>query len=100
MPAEYEEALEEADFLANTMNYSRNRVHDSLTSPYGDQFPEEAADYAVENVETDWRENALESARSYQEHLDMTPDEIYDQLTSPYGEDFTEEEAQYAVDNL
>lgn len=100
VPAEYEEALEEADFLANTMNYSRNRVHDSLTSPYGDQFSEEAADYAVENVETDWRQNALQSARSYQEHLDMTPDEIYDQLTSPYGEDFTEEEAQYAVDNL
>ena len=100
VPDEYRRALEKADFLANDMHQSRNRVHDSLTSPYGDQFSEAAADYAVENVQTDWRQNALQSARSYQEHLGLSREEIYDQLVSPYGEDFTEEEAQYAVDNL
>lgn len=100
VPDEYRRALEKADFLANDMHQSRNRVLDSLTSPYGDQFSEAAANYAVENVQTDWRQNALQSARSYQEHLGLSREEIYDQLVSPYGEDFTEEEAQYAVDNL
>ena len=82
------------------MNMSKAGVYDQLTSEYGEKFTAEAAQYAVDNVESDWKENALKKAEFYQEHMSMSPNAIYDQLVSEYGEQFTAEEAQYAVDNL
>ena len=55
--------------------------------------------YAIDNVNADWKENALKTAKSYQEHADMSTGAIYDQLISEF-EQFTPEEAQYAIDNL
>ena len=79
---------------------SKAAVYNQLTSELGGQFSAEAAQYAVDNVEADWKENALKKAKSYQETMSMSPSAIYDQLVSEYGEQFTAEEAQYAVDNL
>lgn len=82
------------------MHMSKVGIKDQLTSEYGDQFPEEAAQYAIDNLEVDYKENALEKAKTYANDMDMSNDGIYDQLTSSYGEKFTQEQAQYAVDNL
>ena len=71
-----------------------------IAMPSREKFTAEAAQYAVDNVESDWKENALKKAEFYQEHMAMSPSAIYDQLVSEYGEQFTAEEAQYAVDNL
>lgn len=100
VPKEWQSALKKADGYANLQHMSKAGLFDQLTSEYGEQFSQEAAQYAVDNVETDWNENALSKARSYQEHQNMAPASIYEQLTSEYGEQFTPEEAQYAVDNL
>ena len=82
------------------MHMSKAALYDQLTSEYGEQYDAEAAQYAVDNVVADWKENALEMAKSYQENLVMSPAAIYDQLVSEYGERFTPEEAQYAIDHL
>jgi len=82
------------------MPFSEAGLYEQLTADEGDQFSEEAAQYAVDNIEVDYNEQALKSAESYQEDMDMSPDAIYDQLASDDGEKFTDEEAQYAVDNL
>ena len=82
------------------MAMSKAGLYDQLTSEYGEKFTEEAAQYAIDNLEADWKELALKSAQSYQETMAMSPAAIYDQLISEYGEKFTEEEAQYAIDNL
>lgn len=79
---------------------SKQGIYDQLTSEYGDKFSEEAAQYAVDNVEADWKQNALKKAETYQETMAMSPEAIRDQLTSEYGEKFTQEEADYAVENL
>ena len=100
MPAEYKSALNKADSYANGMDMSKAGVQEQLTSEYGEQFSEEAAQYAVDNVEADWNANALAKAKSYQEDMDMSPSAIQEQLTSEYGEQFTAEEAAYAVENL
>ena len=100
IPTEYKSALRKAKIYANDMNMSKAGVYDQLTSEYGEKFTAEAAQYAVDNVESDWKENALKKAEFYQEHMAMSPSAIYDQLVSEYGEQFTAEEAQYAVDNL
>ena len=100
VPTEYKSALRQAETYSDMMHMSKAGIYDQLTSEYGGQFTEEAAQYAIDNVEADWKENALKSAQNYQETMAMSPNAIYDQLTSEYGEQFTAEEAQYAIDNL
>ena len=100
IPTEYKSALRKAKLYADTMNMSKAGLYDQLTSEYGEKFTVEAAQYAIDNITVDWKENALKKAKSYQETMSMSPAAIYDQLTSEYGEKFTAEEAQYAIDNL
>ncbi len=100
IPKEYQSALKKAHVYANEMHMSKAGLYDQLVSEYGENFSEEAAQYAVDNVETDWKENALQKAIIYQDDMAMSPNAIYDQLISEHGEQFTEEEAKYAIDNL
>ena len=100
IPTEYKSALRKAKLYADTMNMSKTGIYDQLTSEYGEKFTVEAAQYAIDNITVDWKENALKKAKSYQETMSMSPAAIYDQLISEYGEKFTAEEAQYAIDNL
>ena len=100
IPTEYKSALRKAKLYADTMNMSKAGIYDQLTSEYGEKFTVEAAQYAIDNITVDWKENALKKAKLYQETMSMSPAAIYDQLTSEYGEKFTAEEAQYAIDNL
>ena len=97
VPTEYTSALKSGEFYSEVFHMSKAEIYDQLTSEYGDQFSTEAAQYAVDNLEVDWKENALEAAKMYQEMFYMSPQEIYDQLIF---EMFTAEEAQYAIDNL
>lgn len=100
VPQEYKNALKKADSYANRMYMSKAGVYDQLTSEYGEGFAPEAAQYAIDNVEADWKENALNKAKSYYEDMALSRDGVYDQLVSEYGEQFTPEEVQYAIDNL
>lgn len=100
VPTEFKSALTQAGSYSETMHMSKAGIYDQLTSEYGGQFPAEAAQYAIDNVDADWNANALESAKSYQETMAMSGEAIRDQLTSEYGGQFTAEEAAYAIDNL
>lgn len=100
VPMEFKNALKKADGYTNRQHMSEARLFEQLTSEYGENFSPEAAQYAIENVVTDYNKNALEKAKSYQEHQAMSTDRIYEQLVSEYGENFTPEQAQYAMDNL
>lgn len=100
VPREYKSALKKAQSYSDTQSMSKARLYHQLTSEYGEKFQEEAAQYAIDNVKADWKENALKKAKSYSEGQSMSKDRVYDQLTSEYGEQFTKEEAQYAVDNM
>lgn len=97
---EYLNALKKAETYSNVMHMSKKSIYRQLTSEYGEQFPEDAAQYAIDNLDADYKLNALEKAKSYQKNMNMSKSAIYDQLTSEYGERFTEEEAQYAIDHL
>ena len=97
---EYQNALKKAESYAEIMHMSKQGIYDQLISEYGEKFPEDAAQYAIDNLNVDYKANALEKAKSYQETLNMSKQAIYDQLISEYGEKFTPEEAQYAIDNL
>ena len=97
---EYQNALKKAESYSKLMHMSKQKIYDQLTSEYGEKFPADAAQYAIDNLNVDFKANALEKAGSYSKTMHMSKQKIYDQLTSEYGENFTAEEAQYAVDNL
>lgn len=100
VPTEHKSALRKAKTYSDMMHMSKAGIYDQLTSEYGEKFSNEAAQYAIDNVKADWKENALKKAETYQNTMSMSPSAIYDQLISEYGEKFTAEEAQYAIDNL
>lgn len=97
---EYENALKNAESYSENMHMSKQGIYDQLISEYGENFPAEAAQYAVDNLQADYKKNALEKAKSYQDGMSMSKESIREQLTSEYGEKFTQEEAEYAVENL
>ena len=98
---EYKSALEKAQsYCSDDMTISKAEVYNKLTSEYEGNFTVEAAQYAIDNLEVDWKENALKKAKSYLETMSMSKATLYEQLTSEYGNGFTAEEAQYAVDNV
>ena len=100
IPKEYKSALKKAKIYSDTAYMSKAALYRQLTSEFGEKFTSEAAQYAIDNVEANWKENALKKAKLYQETMAMSPNAIYNQLTSEFGEMFTAEEAQYAIDNL
>lgn len=97
---EEKNALKKAEIYSSTMHMSKQAIYDQLTSEYGEKFQADAAQYAIDNLQADFKTNALEKAKSYQNTMSMSKSAIYEQLISQYGEKFTEEEAQYAIDNL
>ena len=97
---EYQNALKKAESYSKIMHMSKQSIYEQLTSEYGEKFPADAAQYAIDNLKADYKANALEKAKSYQKTMSMSKSAIYDQLISEYGEQFTKEEAQYAIDHL
>ena len=95
---EEKNALKKAESYSKTLNMSKQGIYNQLTSAF-EGFTSEAAQYAVDNVDADWKANALEKAKSYQSTMSMSKQGIYNQLTSSI-EGFTKEEAQYAIDHL
>ena len=97
---EYQNALKKAETYSKMMHMSKQGIYDQLTSEYGEKFPADAAQYAIDNLNADYKANALAKAKTYQQTMSMSKSAIYDQLVSEYGEQFTAEEAQYAIDHL
>lgn len=98
---EYLNALNRGLSYAQNLHMSKKAVYDQLTSSYGEGFPADAAQYAIDNMTgIDWNANTLEKAKQYYYNMSMSKSAVYDQLTSEYGEQFTTSEAQYAIDHL
>ena len=100
VPREHRAALAKAQIYSDMMHMSKAGIYDQLVSEFGEGFPADAAQYAVDNVEADWNANALAKAKDYAELMNMSDSAIHDQLTSEYGEKFTVEQADYAIAHL
>ena len=100
VPREHKNALRAAGNYISLMAFSESGLYEQLTSEYGDGYPAEAAQYAIDNIEVDYNEQALKSAENYLDIMPMSDAELLNQLTSEYGDGFTQEQAQYAIDNL
>ena len=100
VPKEFASAKRKAQIYADDMYMSKSGIKKQLTSEYGEGFPEDASEYAINNIDVNWKTNAVEKARFYQDGMSMSLSAIHNQLTSEYGEQFTKEEADYAIEQL
>ena len=99
IPAEHSAALKQAQSYNDLMHFSKKGLYEQLTSSAGAGFPKDAAQYAVDNVNADWKANALAKAESYRETMSMSNADIKHQLLSDV-EGFTQDEVAYAMKNL
>jgi len=97
--SEYSAALEKAKRYNSWANMSKKRLYKQLTSKYGEKFESDAAQYAIDHLNADYKSNALAKAKNYRKLFKNSKSAIYNQLVSPYGEEFTEE-ANYAIQHL
>lgn len=101
VPAEHAAALTKARVYAESLNMSRSAIRKQLAAPAGENFPADAIDYAMTNLDgIDWNANALVKAEFYRDQMAMSTTAIREQLTSEYGEGFTAGEADYAITHL
>jgi hypothetical protein len=84
-------ARESAESYLDFSAFSRQGLIDQLEF---EEFSTEDAEYAVDAVDVDWKEQAAKSAESYLEFSSFSREGLIDQLVF---EGFTQEEAEYGV---
>lgn len=102
--AEQKNAYKAALNYLEYSGFSKAGLVDQLSSEYGDKYPVEVAEFAVQYLEdndlVDWQAEAIESAQSYLELSGFSRTGLIDQLSSEYGDKYTAEEAAAAVQHL
>lgn len=98
VPLGHQMALKQAESYIKHSSFSKKGLYNQLTFE-GEGYSDEEAQYAVENVEADWKAEALEAGKSYVKYSSFSKQGLYNQLTFE-GEGYTDEEAQYAVDEI
>ena len=96
--SEYSAALGKAKSYNSLFHMSKKRMYSQLTSDF-DKFSNDAAQYAVDHLEADYKYNALFNAKNYRKLFNMSKSRLINQLTS-FIDGFTEEEANYAINHL
>ncbi|EJM7954256.1 TPA: Ltp family lipoprotein [Listeria monocytogenes] len=100
VPPEYTNALKQAENYSNQLYLSKKGILQQLKSKNADNFSDQAALYAIDNLVADYKFNAMQMAKIYQKDMNMSKEEIREQLSSENGEQFTQEEADFAVKYL
>lgn len=99
--AEFKQALNEAQTEATTEYFSENKIKRNLS----DNYSSSAVDYALANVNVDWKQNAVHYAQDFinnsgEDASEQDWDKMERALTSEFGGGFTRTQASYALDTL
>lgn len=93
-PREHRNALNKAKDYLYFSSFSKSGLYEQLIF---EEFPEDAAQFAIDNIQVDWDSQALNKAIDYLDFSSFSDQGLYDQLIF---EGFSPEQAQYALDNL
>lgn len=91
---EFTNALESAKNYLKFTNLSKEGLYNQLIF---DKYPEEAAKYATETIQADWKEHAIGSANNYLTYSAFSQESLSSQLTF---DNYTEDEIRYALENI
>ena len=61
--SEQNAAIAQAKSYANTLPISKKSLYKQLTSEYGEKYPADVAQYAVDHISVDYKMNALRLAK-------------------------------------
>lgn len=93
-------ALEEAQQYLDYSGFSWQGLIDQLSSQYGGQYDLADAEWAVDHLDVDWKEQAVREAEAYLDYSSFSRQGLIDQLSSEYGGQFTVDQATYAADQV
>lgn len=91
---EQQNALQTANRYLNFTAFSKEGLYDQLLY---EKYPEDAAQFAVDNVDVNWDSQALSKANNYLDFSAFSSPGLYEQLVY---EGFTTEQASYAINNI
>ena len=94
VPLEYTNAKIKAEEYINHSSFSKISLYKQLQY---EKFSDEAANFAVENISTNWNKQAVNKAKEYMESMDISKEKLKDQLSY---EGFTDSEITYALNNI
>ncbi len=94
VPLEYTNAKIKAEEYINHSSFSKISLYKQLQY---EKFSDEAANFAVENISTNWNKQAVNKAKEYMESMDISKEKLKDQLLY---EGFTDSEITYALNNI
>ncbi len=100
MTGEQQNALDSAQNYLETTAFSKQGLIDQLSSSAGEGYPKEAAKFAANHVDVDWKAEAVEAAQSYLDMTAFSRQGLIDQLSSDAGDGYTLAQATYAVDKV
>lgn len=102
MTTEQENAVRSAENYLEFMPFSKQGLIDQLSSPAGDGYPQDVAQFAVEHIasDVDWNAQAVKAAESYLDLMSFSRSGLIQQLTSDAGDGYTQEQAEYAADQV
>jgi hypothetical protein len=93
-------ALESAEGYLAMSGMSKKGLYEQLSSSAGEGFTSAQAQYAVDHVHANWKQEAVQSAKEYLDMQPMSRNDLIEQLSSDAGEGFTAEQALYAVNKV
>ncbi|MCM0582235.1 Ltp family lipoprotein [Weissella diestrammenae] len=98
-PTEYKSAVERAKLYATVTFLSKKGIYNQLTSDSGKQYSSKASQFAIDNIDVDYKKNALKRAKTIKsESPSFTNKKIRFELKTYYA--FTNDEINFAISNL
>ena len=101
---EQKNAFEAGYSYIDLMSFSKQGLIEQLSSEYGDNYPQDVAEFAVQALEdndmVDWDVECEEAAQDYLDNMSFSKQELIEQLSSEYGDQFTVEQAERAVEKV
>ena len=91
--------MELAETYNASLHLSKQGLYEHLLNYDKITITEAEAQYAIDHIDADFKENAVKTAIAYRDYMGMSGQEIYDMLQSDTSK-FTLEEAQYAIEHM
>ncbi|EGO9268178.1 hypothetical protein DUC48_002682, partial [Enterococcus faecalis] len=94
VPLEYTNAKIKAEEYIKHSSFSKVSLYKQLQY---EKFSDEAANFAVENISTNWNKQAVNKAKEYMESMNISKEKLKDQLLY---KGFSNSEITYALNNI
>ncbi len=96
IPLKYYQALNRANAYSDTMHMPKADIYEQLVSAYGDYFPADAAQYAVDHLTNVWEQEEPEPVPAAQDSAEMASSDMTGQAVPAADENAGQPEGEPA----